>query len=29
MLPGVLKYRLGPFLLASQVPLPEFEPLAA
>ena len=28
MLPGVLKYRLGPFLLASQVPLPEFEPLA-
>jgi hypothetical protein len=29
MLPGVLHYRLGPFLLASEIPLPELEPLAA
>jgi hypothetical protein len=29
MYPGVAKYRLGPFLLASEIPLPELEPLAA
>ncbi len=29
MFPAVAKYRLGPFLLASEVPLPELEPLAA
>lgn len=29
MFPAVVKYRLGPFLLASEVPLPELEPLAA
>jgi hypothetical protein len=28
MFPGVANYRLGPFLLASEVPLPELEPLA-
>jgi hypothetical protein len=26
---GVAKYRLGPFLLASEIPLPELEPLTA
>ncbi len=26
---GVAKYRLGPFLLASEIPLPELEPLAS
>ena len=29
MFPAVANYRLGPFLLASEVPLPELEPLAA
>ena len=28
MFPAVVKYRLGPFLLASEIPLPELEPLA-
>jgi hypothetical protein len=28
MLSAVVKYRLGPFLLASEIPLPELEPLA-
>jgi len=29
MFPAVAHYRLGPFLLASEIPLPELEPLAA
>jgi len=29
MLLGVLNYRLGPFLLVSEIPLPELDPLAA
>jgi hypothetical protein len=29
MFPAVVNYRLGPFLLASEIPLPELEPLAA